>query len=68
MQAGFNTSCFLTQNAMGAVDKDTMEPAPWNAERGYDAEAERAKVMKWLPAARTLSWWLAVHGTDLNAE
>lgn len=68
MQAAFNTSCFLTQSAMGAVDKDTMEPAPWNAEGGYDAEAERAKAMKWLPAARTISWWLAVHGTDLNAE
>lgn len=68
MQAGFNTSCFLTRNAMGAVDKETMESLPWTPNGTFDADAERAKAMKWLPAARTISWWLAVHGTDLNAK
>ena len=68
MGAGFNTSCFLTQNAMGAVDKDTMEALPWTPASGFDAEAERAKAMKWIPAVRTISWWLATHGTNLNAE
>ena len=53
---------------MGAVDRETMESLPWTPNGTFDAEAERAKAMKWLPAARTISWWLAVHGTDLNAK
>ncbi len=64
--AGFNTSCFLTQNAMGAIDRDQMEALPWTPAGGFDAAAERAKAMKWIPAARTISWWLAVHGTSLD--
>lgn len=68
MPTGFNTSCFMTRNAMGMIDRDQMEALPWKADQPYDAAAERAKAMQWIPAARTISWWLAIHGTDLNAQ
>ena len=68
MGAGFNTSTWLTQQAMGRIETDQSEALPWTANGTYDADAERAKAMKWLPAVRTISWWMATHGTDLNAE
>lgn len=68
MGAGFNTSTWLTQQAMGRIETDQSEALPWTANGTYDADAERAKAMKWLPAVRTISWWMVTHGTDLNAE
>ena len=63
--ASFNTETWVTDKAVGSVDGDTTEPRP-DVNVAFDPEEERAKMKRWLPMARTLSWWLAVKGTKLE--
>lgn len=64
MQVAFNTDVYLTQKAVGSALEAPSETNPY-FEGTYDAAEEQGKAATWLPAARTLSWWLAVHGTKL---
>ena len=63
--ASFNTDVWVTDKAVGSVNSDATEPRP-DVNVPFDPDAEREKMRAWLPMARTLSWWLAVHGTKLS--
>ena len=63
--ASFNTDVYVTDKAVGSTNSDATEPRP-DVNEPFDPATERAKMQAWLPMARTLSWWLAVHGTSLK--
>ena len=65
--ASFNSDVWVTDKAVGSTKNDATEPRP-DINVPFDPDTERAKMKQWLPMARTLSWWLATHGTNLNGE
>ena len=65
--ASFNSDVWVTDKAVGSTKNDATEPRP-DINVPFDPDTERAKMKQWMPMARTLSWWLATHGTNLNGE